>query len=133
LKERDKIKEDLDFQIRFYEELIQDDQDFIDALIPLADAYTRKGWFEKGLRLDERLAGLKPSDPFILYNLSCSYALLNQEQKALDALKRALDFGYEDLDWMEEDPDLAALRKVEGYKKLVRSYFSETGNGESIS
>jgi tetratricopeptide (TPR) repeat protein len=117
------IKEDLDFQIRFFEDLIQDDHDFIDALIPLADAYTRKGWFDKGLRLDERLAGLKPSDPFILYNLSCSYALLNQEKKALEALKRALDLGYEDLDWMEEDPDLAALRKVDGYKSLIRSYF----------
>ena len=121
------IQEDLDFQIRFFEDLIQDDKDFIDALIPLADAYTKKGWFDKGLRLDERLAGLKPSDPFILYNLSCSYALLNQEKKALEALKRALDLGYEDLDWMEEDPDLAALRKVDGYKSLIRSYFPKTG------
>ena len=121
------IQEDLDFQIRFFEDLIQDDHDFIDALIPLADAYTRKGWFDKGLRLDERLAGLKPSDPFILYNLSCSYALLNQEKNALEALKRALDLGYEDLDWMEEDPDLAALRKVDGYKSLIRSYFPEEG------
>ena len=123
----DNLKEDLDFQIRFFEDLIQDDQDFIDALIPLADAYTRKGWFDKGLRLDEKLAGLKPSDPFILYNLSCSYALLNQEKKALEALKRALDFGYEDLNWMEEDPDLEALRKVDGYKSLIRSYFPEEG------
>ncbi len=125
MKEREKIKEDIDFQIRFFEDLIQDDQDFIDALIPLADAYTKKGWFEKGLRLDERLAGLKPSDPFVQYNLSCSYALLNQGQKALDALKKALDLGYEDLDWMEEDPDLAGLRQEEGYKRLIRSYFPE--------
>ena len=132
MKERDIIKEDLDFQIRFFEDLIRDDQDFVDAMIPLADAYTRKGWFDKGLRLDEKLAGLKPSDPLILYNLSCSYALLNREEKALEALKKALDLGYEDLDWIEEDPDLAGLRKEEGYKKLIRSYFPETGTDETI-
>ncbi len=62
------MKEDLDFQIRFFEDLIRDDQEFIDALIPLADAYTKKGWFDKGLLLDERLARLRPSDSFIQYN-----------------------------------------------------------------
>jgi len=121
------IKEDLDFQIRFFEDLIQDDQEFIDALIPLADAYTKKGWFDKGLLLDERLARLRPSDPTILYNLGCSYALLKQEKKALKALKSALDLGYQDLDWMEEDPDLAGLRGEDGYKELIRSYFPEEG------
>ena len=121
------MKEDLDFQIRFFEDLIRDDQEFIDALIPLADAYTRKGWFDKGLLLDKKLARLSPSDPVILYNLSCSYALLNQEQKALEALKRALDLGYQDLDWMEEDPDLAGLRGKDGYKELIRNYFPEAG------
>jgi len=121
------LKEDLDFQIRFFEDLIRDDQEFIDALIPLADAYTRKGWFDKGLLLDKKLARLSPSDPVILYNLSCSYALLNQEQKALEALKRALDLGYQDLDWMEEDPDLAGLRGKDGYKELIRNYFPEAG------
>jgi len=122
------IKEDLDFQIRFFEDLLRDDQEFIDALIPLADAYTKKGWFDKGLLLDERLARLRPSDPFILYNLGCSYALLNKEQKALEALKTALDLGYQDLDWMEDDPDLAGLRGKDGYKELIRRYFPETEN-----
>jgi len=121
------LKEDLNFQIRFFEDLIRDDQEFIDALIPLADAYTKKGWFDKGLLLDERLARLRPYDPFIQYNLSCSYALLNQEQKALEALKMALDLGYQDLDWMEDDPDLAGLRGKDGYKELIRSYFPEEG------
>ncbi len=60
--------------------------------------------------------------------MSCSYALLNQEQKALEALKRALDLGYQDLDWMEEDPDLAELRGKDGYKELIRNYFPETEN-----
>ncbi|MFH1038846.1 MAG: hypothetical protein V1789_09305 [PVC group bacterium] len=117
------MKEDLDFQIRFFEDLIRDDPDFIDALLPLADAYTRKGWFEKGLRLDEKLAGMLPRDASVFYNLSCSYALLDQEAKALVALRQALELGYDDLSWMEQDPDLAALRRSDAYRRLIDEYF----------
>ncbi len=117
------MQEDLDFQIKFFEELIRDDSDFVDALLPLAEAYTKKGWFEKGLRLDKRLVRLKPGDSSVFYNLSCSCALLNREEDALAALKMALDLGYDDLEWMEKDPDLAALRKSDGYQKLIREHF----------
>ena len=121
------MEEDLDFQIRFFEDLVEDDEDFVDAVIPLADAYTRKWWFEKGLRLDKKLALLKPDDACVFYNLGCSYALLNQEEKAVEALDKALNLGYRDLEWMEKDPDLAGLRKAAGYKDLVRRFFSEAG------
>lgn len=121
------MEEDIDFQIRFFEDLMEDDQNFIDVLIPLADAYTKKGWFEKGLCLDKKLADLRPDDPNIIYNLSCSYALLNMVREALETLKKALDLGYHDLDWLAQDPDLAGLRNNEGYKKLIKTYFPEAG------
>ena len=119
------MNQDLDFQIIFFEDLLRDDPEFIDVLIPLAEAYTRKGWFEKGLWIDEKLSRLRPRDETVFYNLSCSYALLNRKEQALEALKRALDLGYEDLDWMAEDPDLAGLREEGGYKKLIRCYLPE--------
>ncbi|MDP8214879.1 MAG: hypothetical protein RAO92_05765 [Candidatus Euphemobacter frigidus] len=126
------MQKDLDFQIKFFEDLIRDDSDFVDALLPLAEAYTKKGWVEKGLRLDERLVRLKPGDSSVFYNLGCSCALLNREENALAALKKALDLGYDDLEWMEKDPDLAALRKSDEYQKLIREYFPfARGNSES--
>ncbi len=123
------MEEDIDFQIRFFEDLVRDDPEFIDALLPLADAYTRKGWFEKGLRLDEKLAGMLPRDANVFYNLSCSHALLNQEAEALAALRQALELGYDDLSWMGQDPDLSALRKSEGYRRLVGEYFPPAAPG----
>ena len=117
------MSEDLDFQIIFFEDLIRDDPEFIDALLPLAEAYTRKGRFEKGLRIDEKLSRLRPRDETVFYNLSCSYALLNREEQALSALREALKLGYDDLDWIEKDQDLASLRRSDGYRKLLREYF----------
>lgn len=117
------MSEDLDFQIIFFEDLIRDDPEFIDVLLPLAEAYTRKGWFEKGLRIDEKLSRLRPRDETVFYNLSCSYALLNREDQALSALREALKLGYDDFDWIENDRDLASLRRSDGYRKLLREYF----------
>lgn len=124
------MEEDLDFQIQFFEDLVREDERFVDALVPLADVYTRKGWFEKGLRLDKKLAGLRPDDPSVHYNLGCSYALLNQGDKALEALEKALDLGYRDLEWMENDPDLDGLRKADGYKTLLRRFFQREETGQ---
>jgi len=69
----------LDFDIKFFEAIVRDRPDYVDALIPLGEAYTKKGLHQKGLVIDERLARLKKRDPIIHYNLACSYALLEVE------------------------------------------------------
>ncbi|GAG20277.1 unnamed protein product, partial [marine sediment metagenome] len=101
---------DLDLEIAFYKGILKEDPDFVPALIPLADDYTKVGRYEEGLLLDERLSKLRPDDPLIHYNLACSYALTNQVKKGLATLKIAIELGYEDLDWMEKDADLADIR-----------------------
>ena len=40
---------DLDFEISFLEGVLKHRPNYIDALAPLAEAYTRRGLFEKGL------------------------------------------------------------------------------------
>ena len=113
------IKDDLDFEISFYEELIKDKPDFVAALIPLGDAYTKRGLYKKGLEVDKKLARLKPEDPLIHYNLACSYSLLKMVEQALQALKKAIDLGYQDFSFMEADTDLDNVRKDSRYKKLI--------------
>ena len=113
------IKDDLDFEISFYEELIKDKPDFVAALIPLGDAYTKRGLYKKGLEVDKKLARLKPEDPLIHYNLACSYSLLKMVEQALQALKKAIDLGYRDFSFMEADTDLDNVRKDSRYKKLI--------------
>jgi len=104
-------KEDTEFEIGFYEKIIADTPDFIQALAALGDLYTRAGYWQKGLDADVRLSGLKPDDPVIFYNLACSYALLNQTRAALNALSKAIELGYDDFRHLRSDRDLENLLK----------------------
>jgi len=118
---RERAAEDLEFEISFYEGILGEDPDFVPALIPLADDYTRVGRYEDGLALDERLSALRPDDPLVRYNLACSYALTGQAEKSLAALREAIDLGYDDLDWMERDEDLDTIRSLQSYRDIVGS------------
>ena len=114
-----KNEEDLDFEISFYEGLLEKNPDFALALFALSDAYTKKGFFEKGLLIDKKLASLKPDDPIIFYNLACDYSLLSQLENSLSCLTQALSLGYDDFEHLEKDPDLENLRREPYYKELL--------------
>ncbi|MDP8248762.1 MAG: tetratricopeptide repeat protein [Candidatus Tritonobacter lacicola] len=116
---------DLEFEISFYEGILEEDPDFLPALIPLADDYTRVGRYEEGLAMDEHLSSLKPGDPLVHYNLACSYALTDRKEKALAALNKAVSLGYDDLDWLEKDEDLEELRSTAGYAEIISALKSK--------
>ena len=107
----------MDIEIEFLEGLTRRGPDWLEPLKLLGDVYTRRGRIQEGLRVDERLASLCPEDPEVHYNLACSLSLTHQFDQAFDALDRAFKLGYEDLDWLNKDPDLANLRKHPLYKK----------------
>ena len=109
---------DLDFEISFMEGVTHRDPTYVEALQILGDDYTRRGRFEDGLKVDERLATLSPQDALVRYNLACSYSLLNQCEQAASALELAIDLGYRDFKWMTKDPDLKNLRLHPGYKRI---------------
>lgn len=116
---RSKIsKEDLEFEIRFFEGISRRDPNFIEALQILGDAYTKTGQWDKGLQVDERLSRLCPDSALVFYNLACSYSLLKQLDKAFAALDRAVKLGYDDARWLTKDPDLENLRTDSRFEKI---------------
>ena len=102
---------DIDFEIQFCEGVLQKKPDFVEALTALGELYTRKGLFEKGLMVDEKLVQLKPDDPFVFYNLACSYSLLNEINKSFRSIRKAINCGYQNFEHLERDHDLANLRR----------------------
>lgn len=111
---------DYDFEISFFERLLEKHPSFIQALIALGNAYTQKGDYEKGLVIDLRLKQLRRDDPTVHYNLACSYSLLGRIDDAFLSLKRAIDLGYEDFDYLRHDPDLENLRKDKRFQHLLK-------------
>ena len=117
--------ENLDFEISFYEGLIQKNPNFVDALIPLGDAYTKRGLYKKGLEVDLKLVDLESLDPIVHYNLACSYSLLENQELALKSLEKSLRLGYRDIRFIREDPDLENLRRDDRFSELIKKYIKK--------
>ena len=105
-----------DFEIKFYENILKERPDFVNVLILLGDVYTKKGFYREGLAVDKRLAKLKPDDPLIHYNLACSLSLSGRPKEALEELKKAILFGYDDFSYINKDYDLKNLRELPEFK-----------------
>lgn len=111
-------KEDLEFEVRFFEGLSQRDPDYVEALQILGDAYTKTGQWEKGLQIDQRLAELCPNNPLVFYNLACSYSLMSRLDEGFAALQTAVQLGYDDSRWLSRDPDLKNLRTDSRFERI---------------
>ena len=113
-------KEGEEFIIWFFEGIIEKVPDYVECLMYLGNAYTETGRYEKGLLIDLKLCRLQKDDPFVHYNLACSYALLKNTEEAFIALEKAIDLGYNDIYYIKNDKDLAVLRKDLRFKNLLK-------------
>ena len=110
-------KENSVFEIEFLEGIVKRCPDFVEALTALGDLYTSVGRHADGLEIDKRLTRLRPQDAVVLYNLACSYSLLNDIDKAFWAIKRAIHFGYDDLEYLQQDDDLRNVFEDSRFKQ----------------
>jgi len=112
----------LDFELDFFEAILQRNPDFVDVLRVHGNNLTLKGQYAEGLRIDRRLVDLRPQDALAHYNLACSYSLLKRVNVALRALRKAVELGYRDFRYMREDPDLAVVRKDRRFRQLLSEF-----------
>lgn len=113
-------KSDPQFEIEFFEAIHRRVPGYIDVVGLLGGLYTKVGRINDGLKMDRKLVRLEPDNATAHYNLACSLALCKKRPDALRSLRRALDLGYDDLHWMEQDPDLEILKDDPEFKKLLR-------------
>lgn len=122
-------REYLWFCVEFCGKILEDRPSHIEALEMAANHFTELGYFQDGLRLDERLAILKPDDPGVLYNLSCSLALTGNIDRALHELARAVERGYHDFHHMSVDRDLGPLRDDPRFREVLARAERSQGKG----
>lgn len=111
-------KEDLEFEIRFFEGIAKRDPNYVEALQILGDAYTKTGQWDKGLEIDQKLARLCPANALVFYNLACSFSLMKRVDEAFAALDQAVRLGYDDARWLNRDPDLKNLREDNRFRRI---------------
>lgn len=112
----------LDFEIGFFGQLLKAAPGFAEALLVQAANLTVKGRLQDGLLVDKQLVAARPTDPTAHYNLACRYALLAQPEQALTSLRKAVELGYRDFGFMDQDHDLDSIRKDPRFRQLVREY-----------
>jgi tetratricopeptide (TPR) repeat protein len=110
----------LDFELDFFEGLLQRNPDFVDALRVHGNNLTLKGRYADGLKIDRRIVELRPRDALAHYNLACSYSLLKKVDPALRALRKAIELGYRDFRFLREDRDLDAVRGDPRFRQILR-------------
>jgi hypothetical protein len=112
-------KHDPQFEIEFFEAVHQRCPGYIEVVGLLGGLYTRVGRIADGLKMDRKLVRLEPDNPTAHYNLACSLALCKKRPDALRSLRKAVSLGYDDLDWMQQDPDLELLKGDPGFQQLL--------------
>ena len=63
---------------------------------------------------------LSPGDPLMLYNAACCYARMNENKLAIDALRKSMNAGLEDIEWTKRDPDLEGLHNEPEFIELMK-------------
>lgn len=78
--------------------------------------------YKKAIPLFKRVYFQFPKDSVgftSAYNVACGYALLGQNEEALDWLETSIKAGFSKIDHLRKDPDLDGLRNEKRYKKLL--------------
>jgi tetratricopeptide (TPR) repeat protein len=132
--------EDLDFA------LAQPAAEVPELLLLRSAALAGRGRHAPAALTAEKLRSVAPRDAAILYNVACCYGLCvagvaagktpdqltaaesvdraKYLRRAIDTLREAVRRGYKDVQHLQTDPDLAALRSEQEYQTLVASLTS---------
>jgi tetratricopeptide (TPR) repeat protein len=89
--------------------------------ITKVEATNGRAWYRLGVSLHglgryaqaveayQKALGINQA-PFVMYNLACSYARMNDKEKAFEWLSKALQAGFAQVGLLKTDADLASLR-----------------------
>jgi len=110
---------DPEFEMQFFESVLRRNRSYSDVVEILGGLYTKHGRVADGLRMDRKLVKLQPGNATAHYNLACSLALSKRKTDALRSLRHAVELGYRDFDWMQQDPDLEELKEHPAFLSLL--------------
>jgi Flp pilus assembly protein TadD len=85
-----------------------------------AASLMRLGQREQALQRARRASTIDPEDTAVLYNVGCVYALGGSAEEALDHLDKAVQNGFGQREWVENDSDWDSIRGEPRFQALLR-------------
>ncbi|MBV9340390.1 MAG: protein kinase, partial [Acidobacteria bacterium] len=90
------------------------------ALYLGAGCLTQLGQRERAMEWTARALAADPEDSGVLYNVACSFSLMEETEKALGCLEKAVACGFGHKEWLEHDSDLNAVRGDSRFQALMK-------------
>src|SRR5437763_1195490 len=85
-----------------------------------AGALMRLGQREQATERAQRASAIDPEDSGVLYNVGCVYSLAGSIDQALDHLDKAIQNGFGQREWVENDSDWDVVRTEPRFQALLR-------------
>lgn len=105
--------------VETYREILQKHKDHGFAHYRLGYALHANGQLDDAIEQHKKAAKYKPFAPVATYNLACALALKGEKEMALDTLRKAVDVGFSQADYMLGDSDLVSIRDEQRFVDLV--------------
>lgn len=115
-RKKDRLARTLEHYADLQSERKADGDDWFDAgldLLSLRQLDASIEAFEKALALHEKTSTT-------MYNLACAYSLKGDVASAEQWLHKAIENGFDNVDKLKNDPDLANLRQARDFSQLIR-------------
>lgn len=111
--------QDLRDEARAFEKQLAQDPTNAQAAFRAAYAWHMAGDYERAIPAHTRAAEFDEFRPTALYNLACAQALTGKPDAAIASLNAAIDAGFDRVELMEEDGDLASIRERDGFTAAI--------------
>jgi adenylate cyclase len=118
LGDEEKLNDIIQKAIAFYPGYLMRNPDDARAIIFYSCFLQFSGNIDEAKNQMIRAVSLNPNDAIMNYNAACFYSTLNEKEKAVEYLTKAIEIGYHLFDYIKTDPDLKNIRKEPGYLKL---------------
>ena len=105
-----------------YKMALHHNKDFEESYINISTAYLSTKQFDLALKYLNILKPINPSHPLLHYNLACYYSLLGKTAMGMEALKEAIQNGFNDQKMLINDPDIKNLRQNYQFGELKKLF-----------
>jgi TolB-like protein/Flp pilus assembly protein TadD len=79
----------------------------------------RLGRREEAVKEMRKGVEINPDDLIIIYNAACFYALLGDKTRSIEHLKKAVENGFRNFEYIRHDPDLYILQEEPAFIELI--------------